>query len=199
MSGDRIRVAVTGMGVKTPAGNDLDTFWTTLLSGSSAAGPITLFDTSDHPVTFTKDIAPILQRSCQNCHRPNSMAPMPLLTYQDARPWSRSIKEKVVKRNMPPWFVDRSVGIHEFKDDPSLTDQEIATIAAWVDAGAPEGNRADMPPPRQFEDSDKWHIGKPDLIVSMKLCGMCHACSASRRRISRRASDPISRSEGFIV
>ena len=125
--------------------------------------------TGKDQVTFTKDIAPILQRSCQNCHRPNSMAPMSLLTYQDARPWSRSIKEKVVKRNMPPWFVDRSVGIHEFKDDPSLTDQEIATIAAWVDAGAPEGNRADMPPPRQFEDSDKWHIGKPDLIVSMPV------------------------------
>ncbi len=120
-------------------------------------------------VTFTKDIAPILQRSCQNCHRPNNMAPMSLLTYQDARPWSRSIKEKVVKRNMPPWFVDRNVGIHDFKDDPSLTDQEIATIAAWVDAGAPEGNRADMPAPRQFEDSDKWHIGKPDLIVSMPV------------------------------
>src|SRR5580704_11400838 len=125
--------------------------------------------TGKDQVTFTKDIAPILQRSCQNCHRPNSMAPMSLLTYQDARPWSRSIKEKVVKRNMPPWFVDRSVGIHEFKDDPSLTDQEIATIAAWVDFGAPEGNRADMPPPRQFEDSDKWHIGKPDLIVSMPV------------------------------
>src|ERR1700726_1599124 len=100
---------------------------------------------ADAEVTFTKDIAAILQRSCQNCHRPNSMAPMALLTYQDARPWSRSIKEKVVKRNMPPWFVDRSVGIHEFKDDPSLSEKEITTIATWVDNGTPEGNRADMP------------------------------------------------------
>jgi mono/diheme cytochrome c family protein len=120
-------------------------------------------------VTFTKDVVPILQRSCQNCHRPNNMAPMSFLTYQDIRPWARSIKEKVVKRDMPPWFIDRSVGIREFKDDPSLTDQEIATIAAWVDGGAPEGNRADMPPPRQFEDTDRWHIGKPDLIVSMPV------------------------------
>src|ERR1700676_4494412 len=115
-------------------------------------------------VTFTKDVAPILQRACQNCHRPDSMAPMSLLTYQEARPWARSIKEKVVKRDMPPWFVNRNVGIHEFKDDPSLTEKEIATIAAWVDGGTPEGNRADMPPPRQFEDADRWHIGKPDLI-----------------------------------
>src|SRR6266853_5299634 len=63
--------------------------------------------------TFTKDVAPILQRACQNCHRKDSMAPMPLLTYQEARPWARSIKEKVVKRDMPPWFVDRKVGIHD--------------------------------------------------------------------------------------
>ena len=69
-------------------------------------------------VTFTKDVAPILQRACQNCHRPDSMAPMSLLTYQEARPWARSIKEKVVKRDMPPWFVNRNVGIHEFKMIP---------------------------------------------------------------------------------
>src|SRR5262247_2268710 len=92
------------------------------------------------PVTFTKDIAPILQKSCQNCHRPGSIAPMSLLTYSDARPWARSIKEKVVRRVMPPWHIDRNVGVNKFKDDPSLTDAEIATISAWVDQGAPEGN-----------------------------------------------------------
>ena len=118
-------------------------------------------------VTFTKDVAPILQRSCQNCHRPGSIAPMSLLTYKDARPWARSIKEKVVRRQMPPWHIDRTIGITKFKDDPSLTDAEIATISNWVDQGAPEGNPADMPPPRQFSDADKWHIGKPDLVVSM--------------------------------
>src|SRR4051794_31751662 len=72
-------------------------------------------------VTFTKDIAPVLQRACQNCHRPNNIAPMSLLTYNEVRPWARAIKQKVVERNMPPWFVDRNVGIREFKDDPSLT------------------------------------------------------------------------------
>jgi len=126
---------------------------------------------ADAPVpdaTFSKDIAPILQRSCQNCHRTGSIAPMTLLTYKEARPWARSIKEKVVRREMPPWHIDRNVGITKFKEDPSLTDAEIATISNWVDRGAPEGNPADMPPPRQFSDLDKWQIGKPDIVVSMK-------------------------------
>jgi hypothetical protein len=118
--------------------------------------------------TFSKDIAPILERSCQNCHRAGSIAPMALLTYKDARPWARSIKEKVVRREMPPWHIDRNVGITKFKEDPSLTDAEIATISNWVDHGAPEGNPADMPSPRQFSDLDKWQIGKPDIVVSMK-------------------------------
>ena len=118
-------------------------------------------------VTFTKDIAPLFERSCQNCHRAGSIAPMSLLTYKDSRPWARSIKEKVVRRQMPPWHIDRNVGVNKFKDDPSLSDAEIATISKWVDAGAPEGDSADMPPARQFSDLDKWHIGKPDLIVSM--------------------------------
>src|SRR5262245_48172259 len=119
------------------------------------------------PVTFTKDIAPILQKSCQNCHRPGAIAPMALVTYQDARPWAKSIKAKVTAREMPPWYIDRHIGITKFKDDPSLTDAEIATITKWVDAGAPQGNAADMPAPRQFTDVDKWHIGKPDMIVSL--------------------------------
>src|ERR1700691_1928154 len=89
------------------------------------------------PVTFAKDVAPILQRACQNCHRPGSIGPMPLLTYTDARPWARSIKQQVVQRNMPPWFIDRAVGIQKFKNDGSLSDQEIATISQWADAGAP--------------------------------------------------------------
>jgi hypothetical protein len=118
--------------------------------------------------TFSKDIAPILERSCQNCHRAGSIAPMALLNYKDARPWARSIKEKVVRREMPPWHIDRNVGITKFKEDPSLTDAEIATISNWVDRGAPEGNPKDMPPPRQFSDLDKWQIGKPDIVVSMK-------------------------------
>src|SRR5262249_27401948 len=76
--------------------------------------------------TFSKDVAPILQRSCQTCHRPNTFAPMPLMTFQDARPWAKSIKEKVVMRNMPPWHIDRNVGISEFVNSIALSDEEIA-------------------------------------------------------------------------
>src|SRR5689334_23832380 len=91
-------------------------------------------------VTFSKDIAPILQKSCQNCHRPGSVAPMSLLTYEEARPWARSIKARVAAREMPPWHIDRTIGISKFKNDPSLTDDEIATIVKWVDSGALMGN-----------------------------------------------------------
>ena len=118
--------------------------------------------------TFTKDVAPILQKACQSCHRPGSVAPMSLLTYEEARPWARSIKAKVVAREMPPWHIDRNVGITKFKDDPSLTDAEVGIIARWVDSGSPKGNPADMPPPRQFTEIDTWYIGKPDVVVEMK-------------------------------
>ena len=141
------------------------------ISGLCLAPALLFAADSGKPVadaTFSKDIAPILQRSCQNCHRAGSIAPMSLLTYKDTRPWARSIKEKVVRREMPPWHIDRNVGITKFKEDPSLTDSEIATISNWVDRGAPEGNPKDMPPPRQFSDIDKWQIGQPDIVVSMK-------------------------------
>jgi len=121
----------------------------------------------DQP-TFTKDIAPLLQRACQVCHRPNNIAPMSLLTYQEVRPWAKAIKSQVLKREMPPWYIDRAVGIRNFKNDPSLSDDEITLISKWVDAGAPLGNAADMPAPRKFDDSDRWHIGKPDIVVSLK-------------------------------
>ena len=117
-------------------------------------------------VTFTKDVAPILQNNCQVCHRAGTFAPMSLLTYDEARPWARAIKEKVLAREMPPWHIDKNVGVRHFKNDRSLSDAEIATIVKWVDGGAQRGNPADMPPPRQFEDQDKWHI-TPDLIVGL--------------------------------
>src|SRR5207248_3129000 len=79
-----------------------------------------------------------------------AIAPMSLVTYEEARPWARSIKQKVTAREMPPWYIDRHIGITKFKDDPSLTDAEIATIVKWVDSGAPAGSPADMPKPRQF-------------------------------------------------
>jgi hypothetical protein len=120
-------------------------------------------------VTFTKDIAPILQRSCQRCHRPNSVAPMSLITYEEVRPWARSIKTRTGLRwqrgAMPPWFVEKGIGIQKFKDDPSLSDEEVAKIAKWANSGAPQGNPADMPPALRFDDSGGWSIGQPDLVL----------------------------------
>jgi hypothetical protein len=117
--------------------------------------------------TFSKDVAPILQRSCQGCHRPGSIAPMSFLTYEETRPWARAIKQRVTAREMPPFFIDRTIGVQKFKNDPSLSDDEITKIAGWVDAGAPKGDPADMPPPRQFPDEDNWQIGTPDLVVEL--------------------------------
>ncbi len=115
--------------------------------------------------TFSKDVAPLLQRSCQSCHRQGEIAPMALTTYQEVRPWARSIKTRVVARDMPPFHVDRTIGIQAFKDDPSLSDEEIALIARWVDAGAPQGDPAAMPPPRTFAKTGEWQIGEPDVII----------------------------------
>lgn len=118
------------------------------------------------PVTFSKDVAPILQRSCEACHRQGGGAPMSLVTYEDARPWARSIKLRTAQREMPPWFIEKNVGVQRFKDDPSLTDAEIALIGRWVDGGAPQGNPADLPPRRQYAANGSWIIGEPDLVVS---------------------------------
>ncbi len=115
--------------------------------------------------TFNKDVLPIVQRSCQTCHRPGTHAPMSLLNYRDARPWARSIKQKVTSREMPPWHIDRSIG--DYLDDPSLSDKEVALIAAWVDGGAAEGRASDAPAPRTFSSSTEWTYGQPDLIVRM--------------------------------
>ncbi len=124
---------------------------------------------ASNAVTFTKDIAPILQRSCQKCHRPNSVAPMSLITYEEVRPWARSIKTRTGLRSqrgaMPPWFIEKNIGIQKFKDDPSLSDEEVVKIATWADNGAPRGNPADMPPPLGFDDTGGWTIGQPDLVL----------------------------------
>ena len=133
----------------------------------AAAAPAQEAPAGEGGVTFTKDVLPILQRSCQGCHRPGAIAPMSLVTYEDVRPWARSIKRNVETREMPPWYIDRRIGIQDFKDDPSLTDAEIAVVAAWVDAGSPRGNPADAPPPAEFPSPYEWGIGEPDLIVSM--------------------------------
>ena len=121
-------------------------------------------------VTFSRDIAPILQRSCQKCHRPDALAPMSLITYQEVRPWARAIRNRTGLRDqpgvMPPWFIEKDIGIQSFKDDPSLSDAEIRLIAKWVENGAPEGDPADLPPPVEFLGANEWEIGEPDLIVS---------------------------------
>lgn len=97
-------------------------------------------------VTFAKDVARILQQKCQVCHRPGTSAPMSLLSYRDARPWVRAIRQRVVTRSMPPWHLDKTIGIQDYKNDRSLSDQQIATIVAWADSGASEGDPKDLPP-----------------------------------------------------
>lgn len=118
-------------------------------------------------VTFAKDVAPILQEHCQICHRARAFSPMSLMTYKETRPWARSIKEKVLLRAMPPWFIDKHAGVQHFSNDISLSEREIATIVKWVDSGAAEGDASDMPPRPQFPDDKAWQIGKPDLIVRL--------------------------------
>jgi mono/diheme cytochrome c family protein len=119
-------------------------------------------------VTFTRDIAPILQRSCQTCHRPDGGGPMPLITYQQVRPWAPLIKYRTAIRDrmgaMPPWYVEKDIGIQHYKNDPSLSDRELALIQAWADNGAPQGNPADMPAPIDWSGADAWTI-RPDLVV----------------------------------
>src|SRR5262245_8179323 len=135
-----------------------------LLVGALLALPATARAAgADTAVTFTKDVAPIFYKNCAECHRPTMFAPMSLMSYDDARPWARSIKQKVVARQMPPWGADPAHGT--FRNDPRLTQQEIDTIVAWVDAGAPKGEDADLPAKPTFTDG--WTIGKPDAIFTM--------------------------------
>ena len=121
--------------------------------------------------TFTKDVAPIFQAKCEACHRPESIAPMSLRTYPEARPWARSIRARVEARQMPPWHIDKTVGVQEFKNDRSLSDDQIATILKWVDSGAPQGSPADMPVAKVWPTEQTWEVAKaygqsePDLII----------------------------------
>src|ERR1700730_8936494 len=127
-------------------------------------------DSPVRQVTFSRDVAPIFQAKCQECHQPNSIAPMSLITFQDARPWARSIKERVAARQMPPWHIDKSVGVQKFKNDISLTDQQVDTIVSWVDGGAPQGDPKDLPPPKPLVTDNQWQavkdgFGPPDLVI----------------------------------
>ena len=130
---------------------------------SSAGAPTPTFTAGAPTPTYTKDVAPILYRKCVECHRETGMAPMSLMTFDDARPWARAVKQKVVAREMPPWGADPAVG--RFANDPSLKQSEIDAIVAWADGGAPKGNPADLPAAPKFADG--WTIGQPDYIFTM--------------------------------
>jgi hypothetical protein len=138
-----------------------------LLSASiAAAAPA---DTTAPTPTFTKDVAPIFQAKCEACHRPDSIAPMSLRTFEEVRPWARSIRARVASRQMPPWHIDKTVGIQHFDNDRSLSDDQVDTIVRWVDGGAPKGDLKDMPAPVKWADDAGWNFrdqfGEPDLIV----------------------------------
>jgi hypothetical protein len=138
----------------------------TILAALGSTPTASAADTPAKNVTFTRDVAPIFQKACQSCHHPGTVATMSLMTYQESRPWARSIKQRVQQREMPPWHLDKTVGIKKYKNDISLSDDEIATIVRWVDQGTPQGDPKDMPPPLTFRPEDEWFIGKPDLIVT---------------------------------
>jgi hypothetical protein len=129
--------------------------------------------TADVPAapTFTKHIAAIFQEKCEACLRADSIAPMSLVTYEESRPWARSIRERVVTRQMPPWHISKTVGIQHFKNDRSLSDEQIETIVRWVDQGAPKGDPKDMPPAKEWPSEQGWNFAKlfnqtePDLII----------------------------------
>lgn len=143
-----------------------------LLVFSGAAAAATAPQTAPaNQVTYTKDVAPIIQEKCESCHRDGQGAPMSLQNYAEARPWARDIKFRVASRQMPPWHLDETVGITHFQNDRSLSDAQIATIVKWVDEGSPMGDPKDMPPAKVWpKDDNGWQLSKvlgraPDIIV----------------------------------
>src|SRR5579863_9007601 len=136
------------------------------LAGISMAAEIT---SASKTVTFTKDVAPIFQEKCESCHRPGTTAPMSLRTFEESRPWAKSIKAKVAARNMPPWHLDKTVGIQNFQNDRSLNDEQIATIVKWVDGGAVQGDVKDMPPLKVWPSEEGWMLakqfGEPEIVI----------------------------------
>ena len=147
-----------------------DVFVATAVMTLMAAGTSDA-QTAQAQVTFTKDVAPIFQEKCEACHRPDSIAPMSLRTFEEARPWARAIRARVEARQMPPWHIDRTVGIQHFKNDRSLSDAQLATVLAWVDQGALRGDLKDMPAAIQWPEGQGWNYAarfgqtEPDLII----------------------------------
>jgi hypothetical protein len=144
-------------------------FLTAFVVGMLSAAGAAAADAPKPTPTFTRDIAPIFQEKCEACHRPGSIAPMSLVGYDESRPWARAIKARVEARQMPPWHIDKTVGIQHFKNDRSLSDAQIDTIVRWVDGGAPKGDQKDMPAPKVWPDESVWNFSKefgpPDLII----------------------------------
>ena len=141
------------------------------LPAIQASGP----GTSPKNVTFNKEVAPIFFKSCAECHRPGEAAPFSLLTYEQARPWAKAIKERVVTRSMPPWHLDKTVGIQQFQNDASLSDEQISKIVRWVDGGAPVGDVKDMPAPKQWPDDGGWKLPQTPFLDSIRdQCSLEH-------------------------
>src|ERR1700747_3260530 len=113
------------------------------------------------PVTFNKNVLPILERNCQECHRPGEVAPMSFMTYKDTRPWAKAIKGAVLSKKMPPWFMNAAYG--HFANERKLSAAEIGALTTWADNGAAEGDAKDAPPPVKFAEG--WSIGPPDMVV----------------------------------
>ena len=134
-----------------------------VLALAAAAGLALNSVGSAREVTFSKDVAPILYKSCAECHRAGEIGPMPLMTYKDVRPWAKSIREKVVSREMPPWHADPNHG--KWRNDRRLSETEISTIKAWVDGGSKEGDPKELPAAPKFVEG--WSIGKPDVVFSI--------------------------------
>ena len=132
---------------------------TAILGATAALRPAATRDS----ITYYKDVAPILQRSCQECHRPGEIGPMPLMTYDDARRAASRISEALTVGKMPPWFADP--GINHFANDRTLPPDQVQTITAWIDGGTPAGNPKDAPPAPSFVEG--WTIGRPDLVVEL--------------------------------
>jgi hypothetical protein len=150
--------------------------WQRIRSGVLGLGAFLMFpylsiaaDSPNAPVTFAKDVAPILQAKCEECHHKGTAAPLSLTTYGEVRPQAALIKNRVATRNMPPWHIDRTVGIQRFKNDRSLTDEQIDTIVRWVDSGTPFGDPKDLPPAKEWPSDDVWQLakqyGQPDIVI----------------------------------
>lgn len=155
--------------------NDSPRWWLTVAAAGVFAAAIPGNATAmvdpgdDDDVTYSREVARILQENCQICHQPGQIGPMSLMTYREVRRWAPRIKELVASREMPPYHYDTDVGVQELDGDWRMSDEDIATIVAWVDAGAPEGDPADLPEPREFPDMAEWRLasqfGQPDHVI----------------------------------